>query len=58
MLSGGDVDQSQSLGGQALQAVKESRVALMMEWDESRPNDQKLENSQARMVKAARDGRK
>jgi len=44
--------------GQALQAVKEHRVALMKEWDETRPDDQKLENSKARMVKAARDGRK
>lgn len=43
---------------QALQAVKENRVALMMEWDEMRPDDEKLENSKARMVKAARDGRK
>jgi len=30
----------------------------MMEWDETRPDDQKLENSKARMVKATRDGRK
>lgn len=44
--------------GQALQAVKEHRVALTKEWDETRPDDQKLENSKSRMVKAAREGRK
>lgn len=41
--------------GQALQAVKEHRVALMKEWDETRPDDQKLENSKSHMAKAARN---
>jgi hypothetical protein len=44
--------------GQVLKAVKEHRVALMKEWDETRPDDQKLENSKARMAKSARDARK
>lgn len=42
--------------GQVLKAVKEHRVALMKEWEETRPDDQKLENSKARMAMATRDG--
>ncbi|WP_298089175.1 DUF4160 domain-containing protein [uncultured Sphingomonas sp.] len=36
-----------------LKAVKKHRVELMKEWDETRPDDQKLENSKAHRAKAA-----
>lgn len=40
--------------GDVLKAVKKHRVELMKEWDETRPDDQKLENSRAQKAKAAR----
>lgn len=41
--------------GDVLKAVKKHRVELMKEWDETRPDDQKLENSRAYKAKAARE---
>ena len=40
--------------GDVLKAVKKHRVELKKEWDETRPDDQKLENSRAHKAKAAR----
>lgn len=40
--------------GDVLKAVKKHRVELMKEWDETRPDDQKLENSRAHKAKATR----
>lgn len=40
-----------------LKAVKEHRTALMKEWDETRPDDQKLKNSKAHKAKTAREAK-
>jgi hypothetical protein len=43
--------------GDVLRAVKKHRVKLIKEWDETRPDDQKLENSRAHKAKAAREAK-
>lgn len=43
--------------GELLKAVKKHRVELINEWDETRPDDQKLENSRAHKANAAREAK-
>jgi len=43
--------------GDVLKAVRKHRVELMKEWDETRPDDQKLENSKAHRARAARQAK-